>query len=469
MNRRPYASLYQTNFSRLTERTLTREAESYGSLVYTLRIKPNWVYKSDVQVSLENLKERFTLGSGTSANEDSLRQSVRQRYKNIGIFQQVNGLVAKDFYWEGSLGFTYTEARLAPQVRLLANERLENISLGLYRLHGLFVETTFKKTWKFLRSLVASRLRYVYGEYNQDEAARLLWERRLSLSVNSRFAESVKYNMEAFYNREYTFLKPAQLYPGSLFTDFRSVSSYDAAVGTPQVEDLIGFSFKVRDLKKSKLTYHSSGAYVWAKNILFESLSFEQDRLNIQQIQGSTRRDLFINSSLDKYFPVLKTTVKLSHEYLNSTVPQVIEGVKDRVFLQQHTLGFVSGTVFKGGVTLSLGAKQHVYHNRWQDSRTDFSYQSYVFKTGAKPIPALGVSLGLQVANFGKNQGGLTPLMEAKAKYDSKNGQFSLSLDLSNLLNRGAAVISSLGNTLFSSTRYPLLNRFFLLSGKYKF
>jgi hypothetical protein len=225
----------------------------------------------------------------------------------------------------------------------------------------------------------------------------------------------------------------------------------------------------MQDFQKKNITATIELVYEESNEILVNNLFFDEAVVINNQIQGGNSQTFFSKYSFDKYISKLKTTIKLSYEYNLITTPQVIEENFDNNLLSQNIIGIKSGTYLGSGISLSLGFEHNNNTNKWRNTETNFEYQNYFVKIVCKPFSLINMSFNIQTVDFGKSRGGFSSVVGTKLDYSTKNGKIDFGLEINNLMNNSAVVINRLDSFSFSSTNYPLLKRFLLLSLEFKF
>jgi hypothetical protein len=463
-------SINKTSLSQdILENSSNESYQLFGNLSYIKKINNKWASTTDAQFGIENQKENINLRENEDNANDSLFQSINQRYYNIGLFQKVNGILSENLYLNALIGASSITSRFD------ATSFLEDMTNPIsdfdddYSFKSLFADISLKKKWKSISLLSGARIRQVWLGYNLEKSNRFLLEPTLSISVENKIFESLKFTTIATYNREYVFLKPNNLYSSSLINSFRTIKSYNANPANPLENDLFIFSVKMQDFQKKNITATIELVYEESNEILVNNLFFDEAVVINNQIQGGNSQTFFSKYSFDKYISKLKTTIKLSYEYNLITTPQVIEENFDNNLLSQNIIGIKSGTYLGSGISLSLGFEHNNNTNKWRNTETNFEYQNYFVKIVCKPFSLINMSFNIQTVDFGKSRGGFSSVVGTKLDYSTKNGKIDFGLEINNLMNNSAVVINRLDSFSFSSTNYPLLKRFLLLSLEFKF
>ncbi len=459
----------QTNFSNIAENSSDKGVQSTGNFSYTKKINSSWASTTDLQFGIDTRKELLQFKDNIENANDSLSQSIHQKYTNIGFFEEINGVIGNNLYVEGVLGITNTQSRLLSSSNLLNPSEIPTELIDDYGITNFISEIKINKTWKNVSILLGTRLRNAWIGLNNLNTHKLLWEPTASILIESRMLKSIKVNTRIVYDRELALLKINNLFTQLLFNSFRSLTNYVSRFDTPTKNDLVVLSLEMSDFQKKNLTANIELVYQNSEEVLVNNLSFEDDIIRNTKVQGRSSEFLFLKSSLDKYFPYIRTSFKLSYEQGTVRTPQVIENIFDDNLSRQNIVSVKSGSYLGMDINLSLGVEYHSYSNDWNERTTDFKYQKYFSKISYKPINALRIEASFQAIDFGQNAGGLNTILSSKIKYNSKNQVFELELDMNNLLNKVGVTISALDATSFSATSYPLLRRFLLLSAKFKF
>ncbi len=463
------SSINQTNFSNIAENSSDNGIQSTGSFSYTKKVNSSWASTTDLQFGIDTRKELLQFKDNIENANDSLRQSIHQKYNNIGFFQEIDGVIGKNLYLEGVLGITNTQSRLFSSSNLFNPTDTPTELTDGYKITNFISEIKLNKTWKNVSILLGTRLRNAWIGLNNLNRQKLLWEPTASILIESKMLKSIKVNTRIVYDRELALLKINNLFVQPLLNSFRSLTNYVSRFDTPTKNDLIVFSIQMSDFQRKNLTATVELAYQNSEEVLVNSLSFEDDIIRNTKIQGRSSEFLFLKSSLDKYFPYIRTSFKLSYEQGTVRTPQILEQVFDNNLSRQNIIGIKSGSYLGMDINLSLGFEYHSYSNEWNEGATDFKYQKYFSKISYKPISAVTFNTTFQAIDFRQDAGGLNSVLGAGIRYSSKNEGLELELDINNLLNKEGVSISTLDATSFSVISYPLLRRFLMLSVKFKF
>ncbi len=439
----------------------------FGSLSYTNRLSNKWAYTTDVEFGFDQLDEKLSLNSDFENPTDSIDQSVNQKYLNFGVFSHFYGVLPKKFYANILLGWSKTSSNFDANVFARNTTLFPSSISNNYAFDNLFGQIQLKKHLKTLTLTAGGRIRNAKIALDARKTSQVLVEPSVSISSKNTLYKLLNTEIKALFNREYSFIKPNMLFASPLLSNFRSIVTYSSTPNTPTKRDFMLASLKIVEDRKSYMTGNIEWGYVVSDQVLVNSLSFTNDVVETTQLQGGRSRNFFSIYSLDKYFSILRTNIKLKYESTYTLIPLIVENVSDENRQEQKTLEITSGTSLSNRINLSLAFKKQKFINRWAGNTSNFDFNNYIGKVNIKLSSQLNCIIDFRHVSFGEGYGGPSSIVNSRFRFVNK--KIELELTLNNIANNKSVEVSAINPSVYSSSNYPLLPRFFLLSGKYRF
>lgn len=462
--RQDLASQNLTPFRQVQENTESLQARFLASASLTHRFRPHWVSKTALNFTAEGTDEHLGLGNRSDLAADSLRQQLRQHTANVGVLNELYGVISKTWFLSATSGGIYTKADLEAERSVLDGPEAGALFGNTYRSFHGFTEWNIKKQFSKWAVSTGARARYMQIAYNGNGSGRVLLEPRAMVNWRVKWREVIDSELRLLYNLDHVFLQPGQLFLVPVLTSFRTTALFNADPFTPLRNQLTALSIKLEEKKYSYLTANIQTGYLQVQSPLVPNLSFSDDIVQIAQVQGGNATNIFSNQAVDRYFRKLRSSIKLSYNYQLGFTPLVVEGVANTNRSTQHAYKFTAGMGLLRKLPLSLAAQRVVQQNQWGETTTAFAYWDYVAKTTCKITPQLHTLIDYRAVSFDSDPRGMGTVLGATIRYALKSERATFNLWLNNLLNTDAIEIATLEPTQFSSTRYPLLGRFALLS-----
>ena len=452
-----------TDFSTYHDRTNLKMNEWFGGVSYLKRLNTKWVNTLDIEVG-ENSDDEFFVVSVENSQNDSIRQQTTQDVLNIGVFNRLDGVVREGLFINILSGWSHNNTEFNVMDRKLSNDsQLTNT----YGFNHLFTEFKIERQIKKTKLSIGGRVRNATVKFNAEKSNDIYFEPTISLSTKKYLGE-LKSELKGLYNIEYVFLKPNQLIRSSLLSNYRSTISYNSTPNIP-IRNVIGVaSINLIDDNISFLSANAEWVYLKSSSILASQVMFDGEAVFNNQLQGGFSDNFFSTYSLDKYFAILKSTIKVAYDFNLSKTPLTLENQLDKSKLSQKILSITSGSSLTKQINLSLAFKSNQSRNRWNGHGSAFSFHNYFMKIVIKPMKALRLSFDYQTINF-RQSNDFSSILNASMFYSILDDKLSVELTGNNLTNKKAIELSTIEPSVFSSSLYPLQPMFILVSANYRF
>ena len=453
-----------TGFSAYNDRADLKMNEWYGGVSYLNRLNQKWVNTLDVEVGENSGHELFAL-SQVNSESDSIRQRVSQDFFNFGIFNRLDGIISENWFVNVLAGWSVNNADLD----LVQNEIVnENHIANNYTYNHLFSELKIKKRIKKVTTLsFGGRIRNASINFNQRSAGQAYFEPTVTFSTKKKLGK-VASELKGLYNIEYIFLKPNQLTSSALLTDYRSAISFNSDPDNPIKNEIGIASFKLTENRVSFLSANAEWIYLKSSSMLTSQLIFERDAVINNQVQDGASSSFLSSYSLDKYFAVLKSTIKVAYNFNRSKTPLAIESIRNESELSESTFSITSGSSITKGISLSLAFKSYESRNKWNGAVNTFNFHNYYTRIVIRPVKMLRLTFDYQAINF-RQSNDFSSILNASVSYAILDDDLSFELTGNNLMNADAVELSTIEPSVFTNSLYPLQPMFILISAKYRF
>ena len=440
----------------------SKAKEWFGGITYRNKLSTNWVNTLDVEMGNNSWGEEFSV-SQNNAMQDSIQQNTQQDFLNVGIFNQLDGVVNKSWYLNILSGWSINRSSIDFTPNYLVSES----NTTNYRFNNLFTEFKVKKSLKNLRISAGARLRNAAVSYQGESSNKFYFEPSVAAALDKKI-KLIDFEVRGLYNIEYSFLSPNQLVDQFLLTDYRSVTRYFARPTRPVKKEFKIGSIKLNENNYSFLSANAEWVFVNSSDILAPQLGFQDDAV-LTTFSGKKESKGFYSSySLDKYFAIIASTIKVAYSHNVITTPIAIESISDESKISQSILSITSGSSITEKLNISMAYKLYETKNEWAGNENRFGFNTYFIKLVYKPIKSLLLTVDTQAIDF-KQSSDIRGILNARIGYTFLKDQLSVSLKANNLTNQDAISWSEINASLSSSSTYPLQSRFYFVSVDFKF
>lgn len=430
---------------------------------YINKISNNWVNSFDIEMGNNLWDEKFTV-SQNRALTDSIRQDIGQNFFNFGVFNQLDGVINKSWYVNILSGWSINRSSLGFNPNTLLSEN--TYKTNHYQFSNLFTELKVKKSLKSLKFTAGARLRNAGISYRNKNSNELYLEPIIATGFEKKM-NSFGFHIKGLYNVEYSFLNPNRLVNQPLFTNYRNTVRYSSQANRPIRKEFRIASVKLEEYSYSFLSANAEWVFANSSGVLVPRLDFLGDAV-ITSFNGNEKsRGFYSTYSLDKYFSIIASTVKVSYERNVIKTPQSIKAIENESEITQSILSITSGTSLAKSLNLSMACKMHDFKNIWGGNKSQFAFNTYFMRWVCTPIDPLRFSIEAQAINF-RGSRDIRGIMNARIDYTLKKDKLSFTFKANNLTNQRGISWSTLDSSVFSNSVYPLQPRFYFISVDFK-
>ncbi|WNB17227.1 hypothetical protein [Marivirga arenosa] len=459
------SSLNLNSFNTIEDQMLVQKDLLYSNVSYQRQLNSKWVFTTEFEGNFDNLTEEISIQNDQLDNLDSsLQQKSSQALYNVGATSSFIGLLKNNWQTNLSISFIHSSSQMDigdgqdffyPRSELTVN----NFS----------VETEIVKWFKNHKVFFRPKFKNLYYTKDGSNSSNFLVEPQIGAVFKDKFFQNLNAEMKVFGHREFNLLEPTQLLSTSLLIDNRTTATYQTEVEELVKRDVIAANIALSDMNNTFISGSLEAGLVRAENELFSRVSFEDEIVSIEYSQADNVEQSFFSSSLDKYWPSIKSTFKFIYEYKTSSTPLVIEDIEASSILSQKALSFTSGSSLTSSINLSLGVKHNSILNIWGERDVRMAYNNYNSKLNFKFLPRALFSFEFMSLHFQNLQDGFNPILNSLVRSESENGKFTFELRANNILNNNNVAVNNIELTSFSANIFPLMNNFYLFSIKYRF
>ncbi|MCF6241559.1 MAG: hypothetical protein L3J74_09470 [Bacteroidales bacterium] len=460
---------YSDSLNDINSLSNTGDLELFASVSYINKFANNWVSTTKIEVGAEKFEENFRFDSITSLQNINVGlQNIAQNYYNLSLSTEVNGVALKSWYLSVSTGILRTSSDILASVQGINNFDY-SLLYHKYVISSLNSGVLIDKKIKFLKFSLGARLRNLLIEYKSSKKTETLIEPTISVLMDKKIADLLYLKIKTLYNFEYSFIEPYQLIKAPLFTNYRTINSFQADAFVPSKNNILTASIQVRENRKSNITALAQWLYLTSENILTDNITYP---LNIEynnRTQNGSFSEIVSIYSLSKYFRLIKSSIKISYNSDIIKTPLIINSYFSTNLLDISTLSITSGTsLFKRKLNLSLAYKLNKVSSTWSSDENVLDYSRYFIKARISLSKNISWATDYSLLYF-SDLNYQASILNSVIKIDKPKKKFSYTIKCNNILNTKAVKIIYLRPSLYSATNYPLQERFIIATLRYRF